>query len=191
MRFATRQMHHGAAGTEVDEQTDTDHHVISDSTYLIEGIPKCVPMRLLVCAVAYFVIGAAVYTQFEGWDGVDSVYFCMVTMSTVGYGDISPSLPGTKIFTLVWIFLGVTCVFSQVGACLSQLLFTPITTAGRNALEKIFPKNYVDIDGDGDADFAYPRHFALFYSKGLAPSVLLNLAMQLANVFQLCSHHQH
>ena len=88
--------------------------------------------------------------------------------------------PGTKLFTIFWIFIGVLVVFAQVGSCLSQLT-TPITKTGRYFLNKLVPPNYVDLDGDGDADFAYPRHFIIFYFKGMLPSLLLNVTLQIAS----------
>jgi len=135
---------------------------------------------MLFCMALYLVVGAAVYTQFEGWTVLEAVYFCMVTMSTVGYGDFSPSTDGTKVFTTFWVFIGVLVVFSQLGACLGQLT-APVTRAMRNQLEKCFPRNYIDIDGDGDADFAYPRHIVIYYLKGMSPSLLLNVTLQLGS----------
>ena len=143
-------------------------------------------LSMIVSIALYLIIGAAVYTQFETnddgtpWSPITAVYFCMVTMSTVGYGDFSPGSPGTKLFTIFWIFIGVLVVFAQVGSCLSQLT-TPITKTGRYFLNKLVPPNYVDLDGDGDADFAYPRHFIIFYFKGMLPSLLLNVTLQIAS----------
>ena len=138
-------------------------------------------VSMIVCVLVYFGVGAAVLFHFEdGWSIIDCVYFCMVTMSTVGYGDFSPSRDESKIFTVVWIFFGVIVVFSQLGACLGQLT-TPVTRAGRDVLERAFPVNKIDIDGDGTADFAYPRYFIIGYTKGMFPSLLLNIGLQLGS----------
>lgn len=34
-------------------------------------------------------------------------YFLIITMSTVGYGDISPTTVGSKIFTMIFIFIAL------------------------------------------------------------------------------------
>ena len=136
---------------------------------------------MLVCTAIYFVVGAFVYLEFEpDWTPTQAVYFLMVTMSTVGYGDMSPTSDGAKVFTVIWIFTGLLAVFSQLGACIGSLV-TPITRGGRNILDKCFPKNMIDIDGDGEADFAYPRHFIIYYAKGLFPSILLNVGLQMGS----------
>ena len=46
---------------------------------------------------------------------VDALYFSVVTISTVGYGDISPSTDGSRLFTTIYILFGVTIVLSLTG----------------------------------------------------------------------------
>jgi len=55
----------------------------------------------------WIVIGTLVYHYFEGWDWLDAVYFCVVTLATVGYGDFTPTTPFTKIFTIFYIINGI------------------------------------------------------------------------------------
>ena len=46
---------------------------------------------------------------------MDALYFSVVTISTVGYGDISPSTDGSRVFTAVYILFGMTIVLSLTG----------------------------------------------------------------------------
>ena len=50
---------------------------------------------------AAFVIalGAAVYHWLEGWSWLDSFYFVVVTLTTIGYGDFAPTTPLTKLIS--------------------------------------------------------------------------------------------
>jgi voltage-gated potassium channel len=41
------------------------------------------------------------YHWVEGWRHLDSLCFCMVSRGTVGYGDITPTTPVAKIFTMI------------------------------------------------------------------------------------------
>jgi len=132
---------------------------------------------MIVSTAIYLVVGAAVFTQYEGWTVTDSVYFCVVTMSTVGYGDLSPTTDGTKLATVFFILVGIIGVFSQIANAF-QSISTPVTSAGRDILERCCPRRKVDIDGDGTADFSYPLPAPLYYAKNLLPSVLLNATLQ-------------
>ena len=52
-------------------------------------------------------LGSLFYHQHEGWSLVDSLYFCFMTMSTVGYGDLTPSSDASKLFTIGYTALSV------------------------------------------------------------------------------------
>ena len=55
--------------------------------------------------------GAYVYSFIEGWDYLDSLYFTVVTVTTIGYGDLAPQTDIGKIFTIFFSFLGIGMAF--------------------------------------------------------------------------------
>ncbi|OAY48841.1 two-pore potassium channel 5 [Manihot esculenta] len=61
----------------------------------------------------YLLLGVVIYSfnrdNFSGVEThpvVDALYFCIVTMCTIGYGDIAPLTPGTKVFACVFVLVG-------------------------------------------------------------------------------------
>jgi hypothetical protein len=104
----------------------------------------------------------------------------MAVISTVGYGDLSPTSAGARAFTVLMILVGVLCIFSSVAGAVA-IFCDPITSAGRRWLERRFPQTGVDIDGDGKVDFYQPRPAPLYYAKNLLPSFMLTLCLQLAS----------
>ncbi|MEP1930660.1 MAG: potassium channel family protein [Roseibium sp.] len=50
--------------------------------------------------------GVLFYTSVEGWSFVDAFYFTVITLSTVGYGDLAPQTDIGKIFTSIYILIG-------------------------------------------------------------------------------------
>ena len=50
--------------------------------------------------------GTLFYWRFEDWTVIEAFYFCIVTLTTVGFGDLSPTTAGTQIFTVVYILTG-------------------------------------------------------------------------------------
>ena len=61
---------------------------------------------LLVLYVALLLIGTVFYVRAEGWSVLDALYFCVVTLATVGYGDFAPRTSVGKAFTIVYILIG-------------------------------------------------------------------------------------
>ncbi len=73
---------------------------------------------LAIGALSLLVVGTVVYHYLEGWSWVDSFYFCTVAVTTVGFGDLHPTSDASKLFTVFYIFAGI----SLVGAFLNQRL---------------------------------------------------------------------
>jgi hypothetical protein len=134
----------------------------------------------LLHSAIYLTVGALFYSHVEGWSPQDSIYFCIVTMSTVGYGDMSPSHDSSKLFTLIWIVIGICAVFVSIHSAVDDCI-RPYMQRSRDLLEQLFPQTGVDILGDGLIDYKVPRHPVLYYCKGMLPSFLLNVAVQLVS----------
>lgn len=65
-------------------------------------------MVVLWCLLLVFMFGGAfVYTLMEPWSYRESLYFCFVTLSTVGFGDYLPSSPVSKVFTIFYMLFGL------------------------------------------------------------------------------------
>ena len=65
--------------------------------------------------------GTIFYRSVEGWSWTDALYFSVTTISTVGLGDLSPQTDFGKLFTVVYIFVGVgvfVALFAQFARAL-------------------------------------------------------------------------
>lgn len=62
----------------------------------------------LAILISLVIAGTLVYEFVEGWSFVDSFYFSVVTLATVGYGDHAPTSDIAKLFTSFYILVGVT-----------------------------------------------------------------------------------
>ena len=63
------------------------------------------PLFTLVILIA--LVGAAVFRTLEGWSFIDGLYFSIVTMATVGYGDLTPDTFLGKAAAIVFMFAGI------------------------------------------------------------------------------------
>lgn len=69
---------------------------------------------VFVWAVAMIFIGTFVFHWLEGWSWIDSLYFSVVSLTTVGYGDFVPTEPLTKLLSVVYIISGIGMLFSLI-----------------------------------------------------------------------------
>ena len=51
--------------------------------------------------------GVLVYHWLEGWSYLDALYFCVVSLATVGYGDLTPTTPLARLFTIFYLINGI------------------------------------------------------------------------------------
>lgn len=56
----------------------------------------------------WIAIGTIVFHKLEGWSRIQSFYFSVVTITTVGYGDLSPSSDISRLFAAIYILVGVS-----------------------------------------------------------------------------------
>jgi hypothetical protein len=77
---------------------------------LDKGVRRHADKLLALSALMLLTIGTIAYRLFEDWSWVDSLYFCVVAVTTVGFGDLSPTSDGAKIFTVFYILSGVAII---------------------------------------------------------------------------------
>ncbi|NJN80974.1 MAG: two pore domain potassium channel family protein [Caldilineaceae bacterium] len=63
---------------------------------------------LLSWVVIILATGTIFYHRIEGWSLTNSFYFSVVTLATVGYGDLSPTTTAGKLFTTLYLFFGIS-----------------------------------------------------------------------------------
>jgi voltage-gated potassium channel len=59
---------------------------------------------------AVVVAGTAGYILIEGWPALDALYMTVISLSTVGFGEVHPLSPAGKVFTMLLILGGVAAV---------------------------------------------------------------------------------
>ncbi len=75
------------------------------------------------------VVGAIFYHYVEEWSWIDSIYFCFISLATVGYGDLAPTTPASKLFTIFYIANGIGALVAFVDIYASMRIGRPIGDA--------------------------------------------------------------
>ncbi len=71
---------------------------------------------LAVSALGLILTGTVVYRFLEDWTWVDSLYFSVIAVTTVGFGDLTPSTDASKLFTILYVISGITIVTTYLRA---------------------------------------------------------------------------
>ena len=74
--------------------------------------------KLLVPAIVILIVfsaGIIGYMWIEGWSFLDAIYMTIITLSTVGYGEVHEVGPGGRIFTVFLILFGIMLITYTAG----------------------------------------------------------------------------
>ena len=74
--------------------------------------------------------GAAAFSRYEGWSYFDSIYYCFVTLTTIGFGDMVAlqqdnaltDKPEYVAFVLIFILLGLSIVAAWLNLLILRLI---------------------------------------------------------------------
>ncbi|MEI7620211.1 MAG: potassium channel family protein [Candidatus Falkowbacteria bacterium] len=83
---------------------------------ILRGMKDAKFRSLLFFVLIILLIGTFFYHKVEGWRWLDSFYFSSMSLTTVGYGDLSPKTDAGKIFTVFYIFSGVGVILSFISS---------------------------------------------------------------------------
>jgi voltage-gated potassium channel len=101
---------------------------------------------LLYLAVLTLSVGTVFYHKIEGWRWLDSFYFSVITLATVGYGDFAPKTDLGKIFTVIYIFTGLGILLGFVNPIGEYIV--------DRRFEKIEKKKQEDKTSENEFDFS-------------------------------------
>src|SRR5664280_3888568 len=71
---------------------------------------------------ATLLIGTVGFTVIDGYPPFDAFYMTLITMTTVGYGEIHPLSHAGRVFNSFLIVFGVTTIFIAIGAMTQTII---------------------------------------------------------------------
>lgn len=81
--------------------------------------------RLLNIALIFatiVIVGGVGYAVIEGWSWIDAFYMSIITITTVGFGEVHPLTQVGKLFTAVLVVLGVAAITYSFSALTNFLI---------------------------------------------------------------------
>ncbi|GEM_PF-2141044 len=100
---------------------------------------------LLTNIIIILGIGTVFYHEFEGWGWIDSFYFTSTTLMTIGYGDMHPTEPLSKLFTVFFAFTGIGPMLYSLTILASEVLAKKPFVEPKKLMEKTIRKIAKDV----------------------------------------------
>jgi len=76
----------------------------------------------MIPSLVIMILGALLIGNLEGWTVITSMYYCIVTATSVGYGDIVPTTDTTKLMAILFIPLSVAVMADFFGRITTTII---------------------------------------------------------------------
>ncbi|XP_011196553.1 TWiK family of potassium channels protein 18 isoform X1 [Zeugodacus cucurbitae] len=76
---------------EVENDSDIEREIRMNTDEITVPLMVCV-----VIMISYILAGAILFSRWEAWDYLDGSYFCFISLSSIGFGDL---VPGERVIT--------------------------------------------------------------------------------------------
>jgi hypothetical protein len=94
-----------------EDSVPTELQAVREGASVAEAV-----QRTALLMGAYAVVAVLLLYPVEGWDAADCAYFAVVTLTTVGYGDLTPSSDVGKAISMMLSLGGTSHVPSNAGS---------------------------------------------------------------------------
>ena len=138
-------------------------------TYLLKQIKKCFRMKntevsqsdliFVTSILSTFIIGvgAFMFTHFEGWPYVHSLYYCFITLTTIGFGDyvalqknsMLQHKPHYVALSVIFILFGLAVISAAMNLLVLRVLTLNQEDERRDEMQAaVAAQNAVHLEGD-------------------------------------------
>ena len=138
-------------------------------TFIIKNVKKCLKLKntdvsqtdlILVGGNLVTVVvlaGAAAFRSYEEWKYLDALYYCFITLTTIGFGDYVAlqkqddlqKKPEYVAFSLIFILFGLTVVSAAMNLLILRFLTMNTEDERKDELEALeAARTAVRLDGD-------------------------------------------
>ena len=113
-------------------------------------LPSRARIRIVLLAVlGAIALGTIVFHLLEGWSILDSLYVTAQTLTTVGFGDITPRTPFGRFFATVFMIVGVGIVLYALTSTVQSIVHSELFARYGHARKMSKLQNHFIICGAG------------------------------------------
>lgn len=102
--------------TEIDSLSATESRTSMHGLSILAPILLCFSMMVI-----YIVLGALALVRLEGWSLLDGIYFCFMSLSTIGFGDMVPGMRKDSNTTMWFCSIYIMCGMALTAMCFNVL----------------------------------------------------------------------